>query len=104
MTSIYDIPHKDIKIFLLANNQNIKGNDEDYELALELLKDKESIGHTISIIEWMVARNLITKKISIKNYTSDEIDNMSQNEINKLSKLLTMEGNNRTNVNNFDSL
>ena len=101
MTSIYDIPRKDIEIFLLDNNQNIESNDEDYKLVFALLKDKKAIRHTISIVEWMIAHNLLIKKINVKNYTSDEIDNMSQNEINKLAKLLTMKGNDRTNVKNI---
>lgn len=50
MTSIYDIPYDDIKIFLSANNKNIKNIDDDYKLSLSLLKDKKTKGHTTSII------------------------------------------------------
>ena len=32
MTSIYDIPYEDIKIFLLANNRNIKSEKQIYIL------------------------------------------------------------------------
>lgn len=101
MTSIYDIPRKDIEIFLLANNKNIDNNDKDYKLALTLLKDRKTIGHTTSIIEWMIAYNLLKRKVNIKNYTSYEIDTMSQNKINRLAKLLTMNGNNKDNIKNI---
>ena len=88
MTSIYDIPYEDIQIFLLVNDINNK--NESYDIALELLKDKKSVGHTISIIEWMMAHNLLINKINIPIYNIWEIDNMSQNETNKLAKLLTI--------------
>lgn len=101
MTSIHDIPRNDIEIFLLANNQNIQNNDQDYKLALTLLKDRKTIGHTTSIIEWMIAYNLLKRKVDIKNYTSHEIDTMSQNKINRLAKLLTMNGNNKDNIKNI---
>lgn len=101
MTSIYDIPRKDIEIFLLSNDQNIKNNDEDYKLASILLKDKNVKGHTISIIEWMMAHNLLIKKVNIPNYTIEEINNMTRVEINKLAKKLTMTGNNRENIKNI---
>ena len=101
MTSIYDIPYEDIKIFLLANNINIENENKDYDKALDLLKDKKSKGHTISIIEWMMAHNLLKTKINIPNYTNEDIDNMSQIQINKLSKLLGMKGNNSDNIKNI---
>ena len=103
MTSIYDIAYEDIKIFLLANNPryDYKNEDEAYNIALILLKNKKAIGHTISIIEWMMAHNLLVKNINIPIYTSYEIDNMSQNEVIKLAKILGMNGNNRDNVKNI---
>ena len=101
MTSIYDIPYEDIQIFLLANNENIRNRNDAYDVALELLKNKNAKGHTTSIIEWMMAHNLLIKKVNIPIYTTYEIDNMSQVEINKLAKLLTMKGNNRNNIKNI---
>ena len=41
MTSIYDIPYEDIEEFLLANNKNYVNEDDAYNKALELLKDKK---------------------------------------------------------------
>ena len=101
MTSIYDIPYKDIQIFLLANNINIQNRDEDYNIASDLLKDKKAKGHTRSIIEWMIAHNLLVNNIDIPRFTINEIDNMSQNEINQLAKLLNMKCNNIVNIKNI---
>jgi len=101
MTSIYDVPYEDIQKFLLVNNKNYIDKDDAYDKTLTLLKDKNSKGHTISIIEWMIAHNLLIRNINIPNYTSYKIDNMSQNEINELAKLLTMKGNNRENIKNI---
>jgi hypothetical protein len=101
MTSIYDIPYEDIKKFLDANNKNFVNKEDAYNKTLILLKDKKSVGHTISIIEWMIAHNLLIKKVNIPNYTIGEIDNMSQIEIDKLAKLLTMSGNNKNNIKNI---
>ena len=101
MTSIYDIPHGDIEIFLLANNKSIRGNDEDYELALVLLKDKKAKGHTTSIIEWTMAYNLLVDDVDIPIYSTYDIDNMPQAQIDRLAKLLTMKRNNRENIKNI---
>jgi hypothetical protein len=49
----------------------------------------------------MTAYNLLLRKINIPNYTIGEIDNMSQIEIDKLAKLLTMSGNNIENIKNI---
>lgn len=105
MTSIYDIPYEDISIFLKVNNPRYDFDDKDkdtaYTIALTLLKDKNSKGHTTSIVEWMIAHNLLKTKVDIPNYTIYEIDKLSQNQIDKLSKLLTMNGNNIENIKNI---
>jgi len=101
MTSIYDIPYENIKKFLLVNNKTYNNEDEAYNIALILLKDKKATGHTISIIEWMMAHNLLIRNINIHNYTMYEIDNMSQAELEQLAKLLTMRSNNIKNIKNI---
>ena len=101
MTSIYDIPYEDIKIFLKANGKLSTHKDDDYEIAKDLLNDKNAKGHTTSIIEWIIAHNLLINNINIPYYTSIEIDDMNQNEINDLAKLLTMKRNNRENIKNI---
>jgi hypothetical protein len=101
MTSIYDIPYEDIQEFLLENYINFKDKDDAYNTTLILLKDKKAIGHTIRIIEWMMAHNLLIRNVKIPNYTTNEINKMSQNEINQLAKLLKMQGNNLENIKNI---
>ena len=102
MTSIYDIPYEDVRKFLLANNKT--PSDDAYDEIQILLKDKNAKGHTTSIIEWLIAHNLLVNKVVIPYYTVDDIDNidnMSQFEINQLAKKLTMKGNNRDNIKNI---
>jgi len=101
MTSIHDIPYEDIKEFLRANKKSFKNKDDAYDQTLILLKDRKAIGHTINIIEWLIAHNLFVRKVNIANYTISQIDNMSQSEINKLAKKLTMNGNNIENIKNI---
>jgi len=101
MTSIYDIPYNDIQIFLDANNEYYDNKDDAYNKALSFLKDSNSKGHTTSIIEWLIAHNLLINKVKISNYKVTNIDNMTQYEINKLAKLLTMKGNNIGNIKNI---
>ena len=101
MTTVYDIPYEDIAIFLLSNAVNYENEDDAYNKALILLSDKKAIGHTISIIEWMMAHNLLLRNINIPNYTTSEINKLSQTEINKLAKLLKMKGNNIINIKNI---
>ena len=102
MTSIYDIPYKDIEIFLRANGKKLtKNKDDDYENAFILLKNKNSKGHTIKIIEWMKAYNLFINNVNIPSYSIYEIDNMTSTEINSLAKKLTMKGNDRDNIKNI---
>ena len=101
MTSIYDVPYKDIDEFLQANNESYKNEDEAYRKALILLKNKNAIGHTTSIVEWMIAHNLLVKKVNIPNFTVYQIDNMKEFEINELAKRLGMRGNDRNNVKNI---
>jgi len=101
MSSIYDIPYEDIAIFLSANNKNIENEEDAYNIASILLKDKKAVGHTINIIEWMIAHNLLLRKINIPNYSIHEINKMSQIEINQLAKSLTMKKHNIENIKNI---
>ena len=101
MTSIYDIPYNDINKFLIANKYFAENKDDAYNIALILLKDKKTVGHTMSIIEWIMAHNLLIKQVEIPFYNNNDIDVMSQIEINKLAKLLGMSGNNVNNIKNI---
>ena len=101
MTSVHDIPYKDIEEFLKANNKKFDNENDAYNVALILLKNKKARGHTINIIEWMIAHNLLIRKINISHYSVHEINKMSQVKINKLAKLLTMNGNNIDSIKNI---
>jgi hypothetical protein len=111
MTSIYDIPYKDIEIFLIANKknseksslitQNYESKNDAYDKVLILLKNKKSKGHTINIIEWMMAYNLLKNKVNIPNYTIYELNKLSQDEIDQLAKLLTMNSDNIEHIKNI---
>ncbi len=101
MASIYDVPYEDIIEFLLANNKVYENEDDAYQKALILLKDKNAIGHTTSIIEWTISHNLLVKKVNIPNFTIYQIDNMHEFEIDELARLLTMKGKDRDNIKNI---
>ena len=101
MTSIYDIPYEDVQEFLESNKITYKNEIDAYNKTLLLLKDKNAIGHPISIIEWMIAHNLLVKKVNIPNFTIYQIDNMKDFEIDELTRMLTMNGNNRDNIKNI---
>ena len=101
MTSVRDVPYEDIKVFLNANGKKYKDRDEAYDFAFDLFNNRKAKGHTTSIIEWMMAHNLLQNNAKIPMYTIYDIDNMPQEEINDLAKLLTMKRNNRTNIKNI---
>lgn len=94
MTSIYQIEFEDIKEFLKQNNKKIFKNKNDaYNMALKLLKSSNIINHSVKIDEWMIARNLLINKINIPRYNICELDFATKDEIDELSKSLTMKGN-----------
>jgi len=101
MNSIHDVPYEDIQEFLRANKKSYLNENDAYNKALILLKDRNAIGHTMSIIEWIIAHNLIKKKVKISDFTIYQIDNMQQFQIDELAKILTMSGNNRDNIKNI---
>ena len=101
MTDVRDINHDDIKIFLRINNIKIFDNDDDYDEAFKLMKNSDTIVEPTSIIEWMMAHNLIIKKVKIDDYTINDLINLSINERNKLAKKLGMSSNNINNIVNI---
>ena len=102
MTSIYDINIEDIKLFLRGNNVLIPETDDlAYREAKKLMKNPKLLFYPPSIIEWMIAHNLLITKTKIPNYTEEEILKLPQKELNLLAELLTMRTNNRYNVINI---
>lgn len=99
MTSIYDIPIEDVKLFLRGNNVEVPETDKlVYREARNLMKNTKLLFYPPSVLEWIVAHNLIVTKAKIPNYTEEEILNLPQNELNLLAKSLTMRTNDRYNV------
>lgn len=102
MTDIYDINIDDIKLFLIANNEDVPINDdESYELAWELMQNPNSKFIPNSIIEFMMAYNNILKKTKISLYSINEIKQLSDIELRKLATSLSMKGTNINNVINI---
>jgi len=102
MTSIQDIPFEDVKVFLTKNHRTIpKDKNKAYEKVWDLMNDKNIIFEPDSIVEWMIAYNLIQSETNIPNYTIDEIKSLSLNELNKLSKLLTLKSPNINHIINI---
>lgn len=102
MTSIYQIPYEDIELFLLTNDidpsQDININ---YKLALKLVKKSTTNFEIDSIVEWMIAHNVIILKYNIPEYKKSEILEMNNIELFKLSKSLTMKNSNIENIFNI---
>lgn len=101
MSDIRDLKISHIKKFLEVNKRS-DGSDI-YSVALSLMKDPNTIYDDvdISIIEWMLAYNVLHKKISIPIYTANDIKNLPELEFNKLAKSLGLSNNNVDNVINI---
>lgn len=99
MADITNVPYSDIRNFILSNNLEVPTNKNSaYELGLSLLKNKNSKGRSLDLVLWSFAYNLLKNNVNVNTYTSEEIDNMSLTEINKLSKYLNMKHNNVNNI------
>ena len=96
MTSIRDIDVNDLKLFLRVNDINLNNNEEIYEKAMGLMKSRRTkyAGVPDSIIEWMMAHNLIKLNTKIPAYTKNQIKNMMEEERRELADLLGMKTSN----------
>jgi len=96
MTSIRDIDVNDLKLFLRVNDINLNNNEEIYEKAMGLMKSRRTkyAGVPDSIIEWMMAHNLIKLNTKIPAYTKNQIKNMMEEERRELADLLEMKTSN----------
>jgi len=101
MSNIHDVEFNDIKQFLEANEKSFIDQNDAYNKALVLLKDRKAKDHPVSIMEWIIAHNLLINKIDISRYSVYEIDNMSKIDIDQLAKKLTMKKNDRSNIKNI---
>lgn len=101
MTSIRDVSLEDIKSFLVKNDLIIPKNDiYIYDYAFDIIK-KGTNYYPDSVIEWIMAHNLINSNVEIRRYTKSEILSLSQNDLEKLTQSLTMKSNNIDNVINI---
>lgn len=97
MTSITDVPLKDIKNFLIANSIVILGNDQyDYEAELELILNGKATNYPDTVIDWIIAYNLFNDRKKIRTYSKNEIDSLSNEELNKLAAMLEIYNSNNT--------
>lgn len=99
MTDIHDISYDDIVFFLNKNNIEIPyDKDEAYVLVRYLIENKDMIFEPVSIVEWMMAYNLLRRKIKLPTYTIAQIKLMNHNDLKKLANLLSMK---TTNINHI---
>ena len=95
MTSIRQIPYDDIELFLLTNNIDLSSDvNVNYNIAKRLVKNSKTKFEISSVVEWMIAHNLIVLKANIPTYRKSDILEMSDQEIKKLARSLTMKSNN----------
>lgn len=94
----HQIPYSDVSKFLTNNRINFKNEEDAYNQLKILLKTGIGKNYPVSILEWIIAHNILLNNINIPYYTSYEIDNMSEENINILAKKLTMKKNNRENI------
>lgn len=104
MTSIYDIPIYDIKLFLIENRiGSPKDENKAYDEAFKLMgKLNTSFNNVpISISEWILAHNVITKNTDVPTYSLNDLEEMNNQELSRLSKLLGMKSTNLKNIINI---
>lgn len=101
MTDIKDICHDDIKQFLLLNKIKVSNDEDNYNNAFKLMKNPIAIIEPISILEWMMAYNLMIKNLIIPEFTINNLMDLSIIERNFLARKLGMSSNNINNIINI---
>lgn len=99
MTDIKDIPIHDIELFLNKNNIQFTKNTI-YDEAFKLMQ-KGTTYYTDSIIEWMIAFNLLKSKVIVPLYSKFEILNLTDNELKSLINLLKIKTSNINHIINI---
>jgi len=90
MTDITDIPYKDVELFFVKNKYKIPKNRKlTYHLLFTLIQTENDY-YPESIVEWMMAYNLIQLNVVIPQYKKSEILSLPKRNLSKLSKLLKM--------------
>jgi hypothetical protein len=89
MTSITDVPLEDIKLFLTKNNVKIPTNNKSiYDTAFSMIITGKGNYYPDSLIDWIIAHNLLNEGKDIRIYTRGEIDLLPPRELKKLSNFL----------------
>lgn len=101
MAKISDLKINDLRKFLQENRiYGINVASDIYDAAFDLMKKKDTSYDDvdISIIEWMLAYNVLQQKIDIPSYTKNQIKNLNQKDYDNLAKSLGLTKNNMDNV------
>ena len=96
MADIQDLSLGHVKKFLSMNGIIIpKDKKKIYDKAFKLMNEKITLYDDVdvSIIEWMMAYNALKRNVIDKMYHIDDINELSEVELNKLAKNLGMQGN-----------
>jgi hypothetical protein len=95
MANIHDISFEDIELFLAGNNLSVPKNIDDvYNKAFNLFKKGNMEFYPDSVVEWMMAYNVIQSKIKIQTYKKSYILSLSRKDIRELASLLGMKNDN----------
>lgn len=88
---IYDILFDEIELFLSGNDISLS-NDiyKVYDDALKLIKSGKAEYYPDSVIQWMIAYNLVQLNVDIPIYKESYVLSLSTSELNKLAKSLTL--------------
>ena len=104
MADIHDLDIEHVKLLLSKNNIKIpRTNEEIYDIAFELMNNKSTLydDMPVSIIEWMMAYNLLNKNLIIDFYSIEDIKELTLIDRKKLAKSLGMKGDNIDNIVNI---
>lgn len=89
MTSIGDVPYEDIKLFLKRNNIRISSNEKNnYNEVFKIIKAGKGQDYPDSLIDWIIAYNLLTGKIHVNRYSVADINLANKRELNELAESL----------------
>jgi hypothetical protein len=94
MTSIYDIPKKDVDAFFEKNKNMVNYIDPDpYITLFEMIKSENYIPYSVpnKIVDWIISYNLKLNNVKINEYNILDIYSLSNEEIRSLSKLLNLD-------------
>src|SRR5436853_2253235 len=91
MATITDIPLEDIKNFLISNDRPVPPTtNRIYLTALDLIRSKTAQVIPPLIADWIIAYDLLNRKINVPIYRATDIILSSDNNLYDLANLLTL--------------